>query len=182
MKGKTYPQDFYLVRDKDGNSHFYSADPMNNQNRMQNEVNLADVLFGFFGPADVVNPLIIRVAGIIHERGQRFDISAPGKIRCGEMAKHLEDMDGNIVEILQMRSPNVSFPLNGIVMGRDGKMFDQRLYDGTGACSDGNEYHRLVIMDGVLVNTSDEKDDAAGGGDDSDDVAEITPNSAEEPI
>ena len=164
MKGKTYPGALFLVRGKDGKGHFFTGDPAKPENRGSSEVDVAEELFRFYGDADIAAPLKLRVAGLISERGDRFDIAAPGRIRSGETAKHFEDIEGNIVEVLEMSSPDSRFPVNGVVVDRKGKLIAQRLYDGEGVCNDGDECHRLIVVDGRVANLGVNASDKEGEG------------------
>lgn len=150
LKAKTYPDGIYLAKGKDGKGHFYATDPLQIRDTEGQELDLAELLFDFFGPADVVNPIVFKVAGAVNERGRKFEISAPAKIRTGEMAAHFEDLEGNVVEVSAMRGPDESHPVNGIVLTRDGKLVAQRFFDVEGTCQDGKPLHRLVIVDGHL--------------------------------
>lgn len=147
LKGSTYPGKFYLVREEDGKGHFYTSDPMH---AGAEETDLASLLLDHYGVADSVNPLVIKVAGAVLERGRRFEISAPAKIRTGLVAEHFEDGEGHLVDVSAVRSPDSLFPINGTLYGRDGAPAGQRLYDTAGNCSDGERSHRLFIMEGVL--------------------------------
>lgn len=150
-KGKTYPKDLYVVRDSKKNIHWFDADPMKTPDRDAHEVEPVELLEEFYGGAGTVgNPIVVRIAGALLNRCEPFAISQPAAIRTGKLSRHLEDLDGRIVEIINAYNPNAEFPLNGVVMDREGRPVDYATYSVSGACSDGVESHSLVCVDGVF--------------------------------
>lgn len=157
MEGKIYPGEIFLVRGRDGKGHCYLQDPMKIRNRGELEVDFTETMFGFFGESNAVNPMVLHVSGVVFSRGEAFDISMPAKVRTGSYDGHFEDSEGNVVEVLPVRSPDPLFPVNGIVLTRDGRLVEQRLYDGTGRCADGNADHALYVVNGPLKEESVEE-------------------------
>ena len=75
--------------------------------------------------------------------------SLQSEIRKGEVEKHLENMDGNLVEILDTRSiADSEYPLNGVVINRYGEPIQLCRFNMSGKCSDGNPLHNLVAING----------------------------------
>lgn len=160
MEGKIYPGEIFLVRGSDGKGHCYLQDPMKIKDRDSVEVDFADTMFGFFGDSNAVNPMVLHISGAVFSRGEAFDISMPAKVRSGSYDGHFEDMEGNIVEVLPMRSSDPLFPVNGIVLTREGGFVAQRHYNGQGQCSDKDGNHVILVVNGALENGAG-KEDAA---------------------
>lgn len=160
VEGKIFPGELFLVRGRDGKGHCYSQDPMKVKDRESVEVDLAEALFNFYGESDPVNPMVLHVSGVVFNRGEAFNISMPAKVRSGSYDGHFEDMEGNIVEVLPMRGSDPLFPVNGIVLNKEGVLVAQRHFNGTGQCEDGDEYHRLIVVNGALKE--DVRDDGEG--------------------
>ena len=154
-KGKQFPKDLYMVRDAAGIVRWYEKDPMKTADRDDAEVDLTEVLEDFYGAGSVANPVALRLVGARLYRCEPFAISQPAAIRMGKLARHLEDLAGHVVDILDARNPDVEYPLNGVLMDRDGHMTGTATYSMKGECSDGNPDHALVCVEGAFLK--DEK-------------------------
>lgn len=151
LKGVTYPDDMYLVKDEDNKVKWFRKDPMKHPGRDNPEVNLIDEIFEYFGDGDILNPLRIRIQGIHIQRGEPFDISLPGLIRKGKVDRHIEDLEGNHIDILaSIVQKATDFPINGVLLSRDGEIIATRTYSLQGDCSDGVRSHRLVAVQGTI--------------------------------
>lgn len=151
QKAIGYPEDIYLIADEQGNGQFYHNDPIKKENRKNGQFDLAQEIFEFMdGPSDIINPIKIRFMVYRIHRGDSFDGSIPERIRRGELDAHIEDQEGNIIEITGRLSNNKDFPLNAVVYDEDGVIKETRKYSANGECSDGNKNHRVVVMKGAL--------------------------------
>lgn len=148
-KGKLYPQDLFLIEDKDGNVQWYKKDPFRCTGDDNTPFNLEKELIYLAGGASRVNPVMVRIKFFGIHRGEEMTISLQSKIRKGEIDKHLENMEGNLVEILDARTiPDSKYPLNGVVINRYGEPIQLCKFDMGGKCSDGNPLHNLVAING----------------------------------
>ena len=146
---KGYPVDVYLIADKDGVAHWYHDDPMNVMNRKNGEMDLGQEIFEFMdGTADIVNPILVRFMAYRMRRGDAFDITVPDAIRQNKVDAHIQDLEGNVVEITSRFSNDEIYLLNGIIYDENGKIKETRTYAADGHCSDGVEAHRIITMKG----------------------------------
>ena len=149
---KPYPQDVYLVADEKGVAHFYHDDPMNVANRTNGEMDLGQEIFEFMeGASDIVNPILVRFMAYRVKRGVEFDMSKAESIRRNELDAHIQDLEGNVVEITSRLSNDEVFPLNGIIYDENGHVKESRCYSADGSCSDGKASHRIITMKGRAV-------------------------------
>ena len=149
FKTSLIDQLFYLVREPDGTTQWYAADPMKASSREKAKVDIGKVLIDHFGIPDAANPIAVKIRGGLMQRCRPFDIGVPERIRGG-LDAHLEDFEGASVEIVPRRSDNVRFPLLGLLIDADGLAAGYRRYSRRGECEDGVADHRLVVMDGAI--------------------------------
>ena len=145
VEAKVFPDVLYLFWDTDGELKCANVDPLHCEDIDEHTIDLADVLNSFYGNGDICNPVKIKVYGYQDRRAEPFDIGVPGRIRSGAQI-HLEDMEGNAVEILSIRSKDENFPFLGVVLDWNGESLGTRNYSATGECSDGVGSHLLVVM------------------------------------
>lgn len=151
IEATPYPQNFFLSEDTNGRAHCYSIDPMKTDNPKSKEIDLCQELLAFFGHADQINPIIFQIRGAKIDRATPFSLAVLESFRLGVTEDHLEDLEGHVVEIIMARNRDSGYPLNGVVINKDGSMICQRTYSSTGDCSDGNDQHRLVMISGPAI-------------------------------
>ena len=151
IEATPYPQNLFLCEDSNGRVHCYRNDPMKTDNPKSQEINLYDELLAFFGHGDQINPVIFQIRGAKIDRATPFSLSVLESFRLGVAEDHLEDLDGHVVEIIMARNNDSGYPLNAVVIDKDGCMLCQRTYSSTGECSDGDPQHRLVMIAGPAV-------------------------------
>lgn len=149
---------FYLANDGNGNLQFYNEDPLRAGDREAAKMDLARFLVDRFGRPDIGNPIVIKVKGYFMERCRTFDAGIPEQIRNG-LDAHLEDLEGTCVSIVAPPSTYKDFPFMGLILDKNGKALGFRLYSRTGECQDGNEEHRLLVMDGAMPKADEEDAD-----------------------
>lgn len=137
---------FYLAQDTEGALQWYAEDPLRSKNRESAKIDISKVLVDQFGRPDIGNPIVIKIRGALMERCRQFDVGIPERIRGGLVA-HLEDFEGTCVEIVERPSTNKDFPFVGLMLDSEGRAAGYRLYSRTGICQDGNEDHRLIVID-----------------------------------
>lgn len=148
---KGYPKDIYLVADEKNEGLFFMEDPIKKENRQKHGFDFARLVFDFMdGPSDIVNPYKIRFMVYKVNRGDAFDGAIPEKIRRGEIDAHIEDHNGDIIEITGRLNNDKEFPMNAVVYDGDGSIIETRKYSADGYCSDEDPSHRLVVMQGAL--------------------------------
>ena len=159
IKGRVYPEQLYLTCDKRGIYHWYRRDPMGIPNREEEELSsIEDLISDFYGRGDVANPVTIFINGVKIVRTEKFDILQMVNIRQGTVNRHIEDMEGSVVDILEVRNADPSYPLNGVVFDRRGNILETRTYSIDGLCKDGNEEHSLMAVNGkAVMETYEEK-------------------------
>lgn len=150
-KGTVLQNDYWLARDGKGEFHWYSQDPLKTTNRRSIEVAIEEIISDNVGVGDIANPVMVRFNCLKVERSSEFDTSLLGAIRNGSAKKHLEDFNGNIVTIAEVQSADLQYPLNGIVYDANGYGVALRKYSPAGLCSDNEEDHRLIVVDGDPV-------------------------------
>lgn len=144
-------EDIYMVCDEDENPHYYHRDPLKKLNRERAELDFANMIYEKMERTpSITNPFMLRIAIFPVERGSHFDPSVPDKIRRGVIDAHLEDLDGNIVEITSKASKDEAYPLNGVIYDDAGKIAETRMYAPDGQCIDGVESHRLFTVKGAF--------------------------------
>ena len=144
-----YPNQLYLA-EVNGRYQFYKEDPMMAADREAARIDLGELLVGYIGHCDIGNPAVLKVRVGRMDRCHAFQASAPEKIRRGIMAAHLEDFDGCYVEMMPGGSGLFEYPFLGAVIGKDGTPVGFRRYSVHGECEDGEENHRVVIIDTPL--------------------------------
>lgn len=157
LKGKVYPKQLFLTRDKNGGYHWYDKDPMRIPNREDEELmSIEEIITNFVGTGDVTNPVGVYINCCKIVRSEAFNISQPANIRQGIENKHFEDLEGSVVDVLAVRNSDPEYPLNGVVFDRRGNVVENRTYNLAGFCKDGNEDHSLIAINGEAVFDSDE--------------------------
>lgn len=152
IKGQTFPDDLFLVRDENDKINWYRLDPMKHPGPNNQPIPLEDLLFDFFGEGNTLNPVLIRIQGVKYIRGEDFSISLPGAIRKGIEDKHFEDLEGSYVDIIEARNQNnLDFPINGVILSAKGEVLGIRNYNFKGQCADGIKTHRIVVVKGALA-------------------------------
>jgi len=151
IEATNYPINLFLCEDENGMTHWYKTDPMKTDALQREEIDLADEMLAFFGHGNMINPIIFQIKGAKINRAEPFRLSQLEDFRLGSAEEHLEDLEGHVVEILAARNANGGYPLNAVVLNRDGSMMEQRTYSSTGICSDGNDQHTLVSVKGPAV-------------------------------
>jgi hypothetical protein len=149
---------FYLAYDGNGNLQFYNEDPLYSENREAAKMDLAQFLVDRFGRPDIGNPIVFKVRGYFMDRCRAFDAGIPEQIRNG-LDAHLEDLEGTNVSIVAHPSTYKDFPFMGLILDKEGKALGFRLYSRQGECQDGNDDHRLLVMDGAIAVPVDSDDD-----------------------
>lgn len=148
MKGTVLPKDYFLVRTRDGEYHWYSEDPLKSDNREEAEVSIEDVITQAVGWGDVDNPVMVHLNCAKIDRSVPFNIGLLAGVRKGSEDKHFEDMSGRVIDVLEAQNPDREFPLTGVVLGSAGEFIDARQYSFKGLCKDGDEAHRLIAVVG----------------------------------
>lgn len=151
IEATTYPQNIFLVEDDNARVHCYHKDPMKSDAADREEIDLLDEIMAFYGRGNAVNPVIIQIRGARIERAGAFSLNFLEDFRLGRVTDHLEDMEGHVVEILTVRNRDTGYPLNGVILDRNGSMIEKRTFSSSGLCSDGDENHRLVTVKGPAV-------------------------------
>ena len=146
-----YPVNLFLAEDENGISHWYKTDPMKTDFPQREEIDLADELHAFYGHGSLMNPIILQLKGAKINRAEPFNLNFLESFRLGNTDEHMEDMEGRVVEILATRNADGGFPLNAVVLNRDGSMMEQCTYSSAGKCSDGLEQHTLITVKGPAV-------------------------------
>lgn len=154
IEATNYPINLFLTEDENGKAHFYRTDPVKTDDLDREEIDLADEMLAFFGHGSVVNPIIFQIAGGKINRAEPFTLDFLETFRLGIADSHLEDMEGRIVEILSARNNNSAYPLNAIVLDRDGSMMENRTYSSSGKCSDKKKSHSLIKVKGPAAFNS----------------------------
>lgn len=149
-----YPTNLFLFEDDYGIPHWYRSDPAKTDASAREEIDLADEMLAFFGHGNRINPVIFQVKGAKISRAEPFNMGVLETFRLSASEEHMEDMEGRVVEMLAARNGDSSFPLNAVVLDRDGSMLTQRTYNTMGQCSDGRAEHTLVVVKGPAVFTN----------------------------
>ena len=144
-KGQIYPKNLYLIMGNDGYAHWYKEDPKNLKNRDEAEIDLAEVLFGFYGSGSAMNPLMVSLNCALLDRCEQFNTARLTEIRNRTVRKHIEDGCGNRVDIEPINSGDIDYPLSGSVYDENHQLLARRLYTPTGECSDNNREHDLWV-------------------------------------
>lgn len=172
IKGTTISGQFYLVQNPDLSYSWFDRDPMKCPASERVPINIGDTLKDFFSgdsPVDITNPIIVRVKGAQLNRCEKFSISAPAAIRARKVDKHIEDLEGSLIEVLEVRGLDPAFPINAVIYNSDGAIVGYRTYSLKGFCSDEIEDHRIVVVDGPMpverydYTTEDETEGEAEG-------------------
>jgi len=153
IEAKLLPRDLFLVKGSDGNVHWFLNDPMNNSS-LDNETNIAEEIFAFVGTGDIANPVMVRIQCAHINRCQPFNPEWPGRIRRGEVKKHLQDITGAQVDIISSTNRS-DFPFNGAVLNEDGSVSCVRTYNEEGECSDGISEHSIFVMENAEPEEED---------------------------
>lgn len=148
MKGTVLPKDYFLVRGRDGEYHWYSEDPLKAADRDSVEVSIEDVITQAVGWGDVDNPVMVHLNCAKIDRSVPFHVGLLAGIRKGSEDKHFEDMSGHVIDVLEAQNPDKEFPLTGVVLGSAGEFIEARQYSFKGLCKDGEESHRLIAIVG----------------------------------
>lgn len=151
IQATTYPQNLFLAQDEDGRFHWYRKDPMKSDDLSKEEVSLEEALMAHYGYGTNINPIIVQIRGAKIDRATPFSLTFLEDFRLGRTEDHIEDIEGHVIEILSTRNSDGQYPLNGVVLSRNGEMIKQRTYSSTGECSDGVENHRLITVNGPAV-------------------------------
>lgn len=160
MRGIVLPNDFFLVRDKDGLYHWYSEDPLKSKNRDAAEIAIESVISEAVGWGDVANPVVVRINCAKIDRSVAFNVGLLASVRKGVENKHFEDMSGNIIDILDVQNTDRDFPLSAAVYNCYGDAVELRKYSFNGECKDGREEHHLLAINGPAVFKPLEQEDA----------------------
>lgn len=148
--GTAYPGNLYLVESADGGYEWYDCDPRGAEGRDRHRIeSIESFITGWFGDSDLGNPIMVRLECEALDRCTPFDAAMPHRVRCGELAKHFEDLEGSVIEVTEQTGDDPDWPFVGAVL-KDGTVLETRTYSLRGACSDGDEGHRLVAVDGIL--------------------------------
>lgn len=157
INGKIYPHDLYVARDREGNIKCYSSDPMRTADREGAVIDLLKLIDEEVGGTNVANPACVRL-NIAHlDRTEDFYISQPESIRMGKLDAHFEDLEGHVIEILMQGSGDIDYPLNGVLLDRDGNFVGNGKFNFHGECSDGNPDHTVVLVAGTLERKDDKQ-------------------------
>lgn len=149
IRGIVLPNDYFLVKDKDGYYHWFAKDPLRNKDKKAIEVNIEDAIAQAVGVGTVANPVIVHLNCAKVDRSVSFNIGLLSSVRRGDEAKHFEDMEGNIVDVLEIQNSDTAFPLSGAVFNEKGDVIEIRKYSFKGACSDGVDEHHLMAINGM---------------------------------
>ncbi len=151
MQGTILPNDYFLIRDsKDGMFHWYKGDPFRCQDRTKLEVGIEEVITSYIGTGTIANPVVVCLNCALLDRSVKFDVRLLSGIRNGSEEKHFEDMNGNVIDVLEVKNSDAQYPLSGAVFNNDGDVIEIRKYSFEGVCSDGKEEHCLVAVNGRL--------------------------------
>lgn len=146
-QGKVLPNDYFLIRDKKGMYHWYKKDPLRCKDK-ENEVSIEEEIREVVGDGSVGNPVLVRLNCAKVNRSENFNIGLLASIRRGYEAKHFEDMNGNVIDVLEIHNSDARFPLTGAVFNENGDVLEVRKYSFEGVCSDGVEEHHLMAVNG----------------------------------
>ncbi len=144
--------DLYVIADANGKAQWYHKDPLKINNRNNAQFDLGELIFDQMdGPGDLVNPIMVRLMLYRKRRGDGFSPDLLEKMRRKEVDAHLEDMEGNVVEMTQRLSVNAVYPLNAVIYNADGSIKETRAYSTSGFCADGVDSHRVVVIKGQVT-------------------------------
>ena len=149
---KPYPFDIYVVYDNDMRARLYTKDPLKQKDGGNGPCYTFDELLLEFmdnRPSTLMRPYLLRFMIYEMNRGDLFDITVPEQIRRKEIDAHIEDVDGNTIEITQRHSTDPEYFLNAIVYDSEGVIVETRRYAPTGECSDKEDRHHLVVLPGL---------------------------------
>lgn len=158
VKSTVLPKDLFLVRDAQGNFHWYNSDPLKLTDRATAEVNVEEAIAEVVGWGDDANPVMVNIRAAKINRSEEFNTSLLTGIRKGVEDKHIADLTGSVVDISEYQNVSKEFPLSGIVFSRSGEPLSMRLYNFRGECSDGEPSHQLIVMSGPAVFVSENKE------------------------
>ncbi len=147
-QGTVLPNDYFLTRDKNGNYHWFKKDPLRCKDK-DNEIRIEDEIGEVVGRGDIGNPVLVRLNCAKINRSISFNIGLLSSIRRGREAKHFEDMDGNVIDVLEVQNSDNKYPLTGAVFNSQGDVIQVRKYSFEGVCSDGVEAHHLMAINGA---------------------------------
>ena len=151
MQGTILPNDYFLIRDtKNGTYHWYKGDPFRCDDRRELEVSIEEVITSFIGIGTIANPVVVCLNCALIDRSVNFDVRLLAGIRNGSEEKHFEDMNGNVIDVLEVKNSDAQYPLSGAVFNKDGDVIEIRKYSFQGECSDGKEDHHLMAVNGRL--------------------------------
>lgn len=135
----------YLVRDENGESHWYSRDPLKEAN-LSSEVKIENVVADLVGSGSRLNPVCVYLSCFNVMRAEPFLPSTFGAMKTSDLPRTVMDLEGCRVSILEEMNDDGHYPFNGVVLDAEGRMIASRTYSLYGECSDGESAHQLVIM------------------------------------
>lgn len=135
----------YLVRDENGQPHWYTHDPLNPAN-LSSEVKIEHVITDLVGSGSRLNPVCVYLSCTLFNRGELFNTANYSAIKSNVGLRSVRDLEGHRVNILEDMNDDGEYPFNGMVLDANGTMIANRTYSLFGECSDGEEGHSLVIV------------------------------------
>lgn len=158
IKLNKFPDNVFATCERNENGElvwqYWSEDPL--RTKHPEKVKLKDfgsLLMRVAGntTGDVWNPIVFSFGAARLDRCLPFEPNLVADIRKGAKDAHVEDYNGNNVEILALTNRDTSFPLNGVTFDSNGKIIATRQYSLTGICNDGKREHTLMVFVGPAI-------------------------------
>ena len=160
----------YLAADENNEPHYYNRNPLDikDEDELNRcETRISDEISEYIPHSDVHHPIAIQIRIRSLRDAQPFMPDRLEAIRDGSIDCHVEDLNGDIIEILPEPVRYGEYSLGGMVLDHNtGEALELRLYNSKGECFDGQKEHSLEIIGGSAVfktqNGGEKGDDFLG--------------------